>query len=355
MRYTAMKTTHTAIVLAVALSLFAGSAAHAGPYKPDAGPYEVQTYTEDWHDAERDRTVPVRVYLPTDADGARPVVIVSHGLGGTRDALSYLGEHWASHGYVCVHMQHHGSDDAVWRDVPARERMRAMRRATLDYQAATDRAGDVPFVLDTLETAQDDADSPLHGQLDLEHIAIAGHSYGAWTCMALAGQASGLRGERSYRDERIDVAIPLSSPVPKNENTYGRAFAPIAIPVFHITGTLDESPVSSTTATQRQVPYRHTPGREDGGAAQYLVVFDGGDHMVLGGPPMDGRRNRMMDRSRERAGVDLDQDPVIHGLICQSTTAFLDGWLMGDAAALTWLDEGGLEETIGEDGTVESK
>lgn len=337
------------------LALVTTIAAVAEPYKPDAGPYEVETYTEDWADAERDRTVPVRVYLPADAEGRRPVVIVSHGLGGTRDALSYLGRHWASHGYICIHMQHHGSDDAVWRDVPARERLAAMRRATLDYRAAQDRAGDVPFVLDTLEAAQDNGDSPLYDRLDLEHIAIAGHSYGAWTCMALAGQRGGLRGQQGYRDERIDVAIPLSSPVPRNARTYDRAFGEIDIPVLHITGTLDESPVSDTTAEQRRVPYDHTPGRAEGGSPQYLIIFEGGDHMVLGGPPLDGQRNRSIDRMRERDGVDLSRDPLIHGLIRQATTAFLDGWLLGDDAAEAWLDGGGLEGSVGDDGGVEAK
>ena len=355
MRYAAMELRTHLLTLFVLVGMMVGVAAHAGPYKLDPGPYESETFTEDWHDTERNRTVPVRVFRPADAEGVRPVVVVSHGLGGTRDALSYLGEHWASHGYVCIHVQHHGSDDAIWREVPARERLRAMRRATLDWQAAVNRAADVPFVLDTLQEAQRDVESLLHGQLDLEHIAIAGHSYGAWTCLALAGQANGLRGQQTYRDERIDVAIPLSSPVPRNESTYERAFAPIDIPVFHLTGTLDESPVNDTTAELRRVPYDYTRGRDDGGAAQYLVIFEGGDHMVLGGPPIDGQRSRVMDRMRERAGVDLDHDSVIHGLIRQSTTAFLDGWLMGDEDALRWLDEGGLAETIGDDGCVESK
>lgn len=331
-------------------------AALADPYKPDPGPYAVETYTQAWQDTARDREVPVRVFYPVDARGPRPVVVVSHGLGGTRDALSYLGRHWASYGYVCIHMQHHGSDDAIWRDVPARERMRAMRAATNDLQAAQDRAADVPFVLDTLEAAQEAEDTPRYGQLDLEHIAIAGHSYGAWTCMALAGQGNGLNGEPSFRDERIDVAIPLSSPAPRSERNYRRAYAGIDIPVFHVTGTLDNSPVNDTTAEERRVPYDHSPGRDEGGAAQYLVTFDGGDHMVLGGPPMDGARDRrMMQRMRERDGVDTSKDPVIHSLIMQATTAFLDGWLLGEDEALAWLDEGELEESVGDDGVVESK
>ncbi len=330
--------------------------AAAAPYKPDPGPYTVETYTEEWQDVARDREVPVRIYYPVDAEGPRPVVVVSHGLGGTRDALSYLGRHWASYGYVCVHMQHHGSDDAVWRDVPARERMRTMRAATSNLQASLDRAADVPFVLDTLEAAQAAEDTPRYGQLDLEHIAIAGHSYGAWTCMALAGQGNGLNGDPTLRDERIDVAVPLSSPVPRNPRSYDRAFGGIDIPVFHVTGTLDTSPVSDTTAEQRRVPYDHSPGRDAGGKAQYLITFEGGDHMVLGGPPMDGAQSRrMMQRMRERDGVDTSRDPVIHGLIIQSTTAFLDGWLLGDADAIAWLDGGEMEETVGDEGVVESK
>lgn len=331
-------------------------AALADPYKPDPGPYTVETYTQAWQDTARDREVPVRVFFPVDAQGPRPVVVVSHGLGGTRDALSYLGRHWASYGYVCIHMQHHGSDDAIWRGVPARERMRAMRAATNDLQAAQDRAADVPFVLDTLEAAQEAEDTPRYGQLDLDHIAIAGHSYGAWTCMALAGQGNGLNGEPSFRDERVDVAIPLSSPAPRSEKNYRRAYAGINIPVFHVTGTLDSSPVNDTTAQERRVPYDHSPGCDEGGAAQYLVTFEGGDHMVLGGPPMDDARGRrMMQRMREREGVDTSKDPLFHSLIMQATTAFLDGWLLGDGDALAWLDEGALEESVGDDGVVESK
>ena len=39
------------------------------------------------------------------------MIVFSHGLGGTRDGYEYLGRHWASYGYVSVHLQHKGSDD----------------------------------------------------------------------------------------------------------------------------------------------------------------------------------------------------------------------------------------------------
>jgi predicted dienelactone hydrolase len=68
-------------------------------------------------DAKRSRDIPIRIYLPGRA-APSPVVIFSHGLGGTRAGSEYLGDHWAQRGYVVVFVQHPGSDDSVWKDKP---------------------------------------------------------------------------------------------------------------------------------------------------------------------------------------------------------------------------------------------
>src|SRR5437879_4469297 len=103
------------LVLAVGLALNAPGAdrpAYAPP-KPSA---TVEVLKLDWHDAKRNRAVPAKIYFPKEGAGALPVVIFSHGLGGSRDGYEYLGRHWAGCGYVSVHLQHIGSDSAVWRD-----------------------------------------------------------------------------------------------------------------------------------------------------------------------------------------------------------------------------------------------
>ena len=46
------------------------------------------------------REVPVKISDYPASGGRCPVVIFSHGLGGSRDGDQYLGRHWASHGYV---------------------------------------------------------------------------------------------------------------------------------------------------------------------------------------------------------------------------------------------------------------
>src|SRR5581483_2551842 len=45
----------------------------------------------DWHDDKRNCDVPVKVYFPTGEAKPLPVIVFSHGLGGTREGYEYLG------------------------------------------------------------------------------------------------------------------------------------------------------------------------------------------------------------------------------------------------------------------------
>src|SRR5439155_21437910 len=75
------------------------------PYAPERKLATTDFLRFDWKDAKRDRDVPVKIYFPTDAAGPVPVVIFSHGLGGTREHYEYVGRQWAANGYVVVHLQ----------------------------------------------------------------------------------------------------------------------------------------------------------------------------------------------------------------------------------------------------------
>jgi len=320
-----------AALLLLALAGPHALAAEAKPYKPDPGPHKVTVQPYDWHDAKRDRDVPAKIYYPSEGQGHWPVVIVSHGLGGSRDGLVYLGRHWASHGYVSVHIQHLGSDTAVWKG--KKDWLAAMRGAVADVRNAIVRPGDVRFAIDEV-TRMHEGDGPLAGRLDLERVGMAGHSFGAWTTLAVAGQLAA--GRRPlFRDGRVKAAIPLSpSPAPPHQRH--KAYGQIRIPLLHMTGTLDTSPVRDTKAIERRIPFDRIMLAE-----QYLITFKGGDHMVFSGTRWQPAPN--------------DKDPVFHSLILQSTTAFLDAYLRGDEAARRWLAEGGFEAVLGEDGVFEQK
>jgi predicted dienelactone hydrolase len=305
-------------------------------YKGAPGPYAVGIARYDWHDAKRDRDVPIKICFPKTGDGPFPVIIFSHGLGGSREGYAYLGNHWASHGYVSVHLQHLGSDSSVWQDVHPAERMQALRDSILNLQNAINRPFDVTFAIDQLTKLNSD-DSLLKHRLDLDRIGVAGHSFGAFTTLAVAGEifVSPTGGEHSQGDPRVKAAIAMSSPVPQNKSDYSIAFSKIKIPVFHMTGTLDDSPIGETKAADRRVPFDRINH-----ADQFLVTFRDADHMVFSG---------------HLAGQNGERDAFFQKFILSSSTAFWDAYLKGDATAKAWLTGKGFQTALGDDGKFEEK
>ena len=102
-------------------------------------------------DANRSRDIPVLVYAPRS--GHAPVVLFSHGLGGSRDMGGYLGEHWARRGYAAVFPQHPGSDVDVWQGKPRGRGMASLISAA-SIENFVARLQDVDAVLDQLERWQ---------------------------------------------------------------------------------------------------------------------------------------------------------------------------------------------------------
>lgn len=319
---------------------------------PATGTRKVETLRADWTDAKRDnRKVPVKVYYPEGSD-ACPVIIFSHGLGGTCTGYEFIGSYWASHGYISVHLQHQGSDDAVWRGLPPRDVMAAMKKATMDPQAVSNRPKDVTFAIDTLEALNKDAKSPLHKRLDLAKLAMAGHSFGSWTTLASGGLSAGPLGQ-TWQDKRIKAMIPMSSPAVKNPAQQAAAYGKINIPALHMTGTLDTSPIGDTSAKDRRIPYDHSPGPKDNGADCYLINFEGGDHMIFSG----AKRTQLGARLRGNdSAADGSKDDDFHKIIKLSSLAFLDAYLRGNKDAKAWLQgDTGLKQTLGKLGTLEMK
>ncbi|HWX21114.1 MAG TPA: hypothetical protein VN578_14530 [Candidatus Binatia bacterium] len=91
----------TAMSLPLTL-VFAGEM-RANAYDPLAAEATARPSNVDLtvQDVTRHRGIPLRVYLPVKAASA-PVVLFSHGLGGSRTGSAFLGEHWAARGYVAV-------------------------------------------------------------------------------------------------------------------------------------------------------------------------------------------------------------------------------------------------------------
>jgi predicted dienelactone hydrolase len=277
---------------------------------------QIQGQNFDWQDTARDRAVPVRLYMPDSAstnDKAVPLIVFSHGLGGSRNGYQYLGRFWASQGYASLHVQHIGSDNSLWRGNPLGLTMR-LANAAQDAEAMA-RAKDVSFALTELL-----AMPSLAGRLDANRIVAAGHSYGANTTMLLAGAMVPGKGENgqalNLRDPRIKAAMILSAPPFYGYGNPAAILGGIALPTLHITATGDEIIVPG-----------YGSGFEDrvnvfnamGDARKTLVVFTGGSHSIF------------TDRSNT-GGAELN--PKVKAATQALSLAFLKQTLGGEANAV---------------------
>lgn len=261
------------------------------------------------------RQVPLRVYLP-ESTTAAPVLLFSHGLGGSREGGTYLGQHWAGRGYVVVAMQHAGSDTEVIRNAPRLKMMQTLKEAANAANALA-RYKDVKATLDYLEQ-QNEADGKFAGRLDVTKVGMSGHSFGAVTTQAVSGQNYKHLGQM-HTDKRIDAALALSPSLPSvghDENT----FAKVSIPWMLMTGTKDDSPIGrSTDAASRRKVF---PGLPSSGHSYELVLHEA-QHSAFG----DQRGARTSNRN-----------PSHHKVIQSLSTAFWDAYLRSDEAAKAWLN-----------------
>jgi len=307
-------------LLAAVISLFA--LAHAGAakdqaYDPLATPAgETPPSLElTVNDEPRTREIPLRVYLPSGKAPA-PVVLFSHGLGGSRDGNAFMGQHWAARGYVAVFLQHPGSDTSVWQDKLRGQRLAALRDAA-DGQNFLVRTADVHAVLNQLDAWNNLAgDHPLAGRLDMDHVGMSGHSFGAVTTQAVSGQTF-LRGALSTTQPRIKAAIAFSPSAPRHGSP-AAAFGRVAIPWLLMTGTNDTALIGGQTVASRLAVFPALPPGD-----KYELVLDGAEHSAFTDRALPGDRQ--------------PRNPNHHRAILALSTAFWDAYLKDDPAAKDWL------------------
>lgn len=274
--------------------------------------------TETWHDAARGRDLPVRLRLPAGRAGPAPLVLVSHGLGGSREGLGYLGRALASAGFAALHVQHPGSDAALWQG--RGDAGTALAAAAFDVTQAVARLRDGVFALDEAARRAARPGDPLHGRLDLSRVAAAGHSYGAWTVQHLIGQR--LPGQVPgllLPDARIRAGIALSPIAPRGLPPR-IAFGGIAAPLLSITGTRDHGYIENATAADREVPFRSI-----GGVPQALLVLDGATHGAFADEGLAGPRW---------------SDPTYHARTAALAVLFLRATLLREAEAARLIGAG---------------
>lgn len=296
-----------------------------------------------WHDAARNRDLPVRIRLP-DGRGKVPVVLFSPGLGGGITGGALWASAWVRRGIGVIHLEHPGSDAAVYRTEGTPEERRARVRAGASGEQLQARVGDASYVLDEIARRPKEGACDLT-RLDLSRAGIAGHSMGAWTAQGVAGQR--YFNTTPFLDRRIRAAIAFS-PSTLTTGSLAEAFGGITIPFLSVTGTADgalraASAIETTSATEQASLEAQRTGPFTGMAPgnKYLLVFKDGDHMMFAG---NARRDPL--------------HPIAHiqGVAAAATTAFWGATLLDDKRDADFLNSPkGLRAALAEGDRLETK
>ena len=183
---TPMKTTALALALATLASGALAEGAGLKIAQMHMPHHDAETRVAIWYPRATGGTEAVYAENPvfrgveafTDAEpaaGLHPVVLFSHGMGGTDRAQAWLASALAGRGAIVVMVNHLGS---TWGD---HDMARGVRHWT--------RAADLSRALDVLTE-----DPDLGPHLDLTRVMAAGFSFGGWTALSLGGVTGNLDG-----------------------------------------------------------------------------------------------------------------------------------------------------------------
>ncbi|MBW2377911.1 MAG: alpha/beta fold hydrolase, partial [Deltaproteobacteria bacterium] len=192
------------------------------------GPFDVATDAHDLVDPARfipdpdasngqsTRRMKVRLWYPqSEKHDPQPLLIYSHGLLGTGEAVEYIARVLASHGYV-----------VAAPDFPRTNRSQGERAHARDV---FNQPRDVAILIDWLLARSEDGEDELHNAIDAQRIAAIGHSLGGLNTHLL-----GFHPE--WQEPRIKAVISLASPT----SLFTRKFLTTrSLPYMAIAGTED--------------------------------------------------------------------------------------------------------------------
>ena len=299
-------------------------------YKLEAGAY--QAGEADLELTRPDGSVlPIKVRYPKGADGKLPILVFSHGAGGSSEAFAGLSMHLATHGWVVI-LPTHTDSIKLRRAKGEKDAAKILldRKELVKNVKPHERAADCSEILDEIDAIQKKIpellDKDGKGKVDLEKAAIGGHSAGALTAQIGIGvkvRKQGALEPRSYGDERFKAAVIVSGQGTTNLMFTDQSWSEVSKPMLVITGSEDQIAISNDTPKSRREPYEKAKGGD-----KYLVFIEGATHSSYqGGGAMQGLL-------KAPKGTDLE---MISRVTNSSVHAFLDAYVEGDAKAMAYL------------------
>ncbi len=276
--------------------------------------------------------------------GTFPLIVFSHGLGGLRFQSVFYTEHLASHGFVVIATDHPGSTvlDSFTDQ---------LNEDSIIFNFAV-RPNDLTRVIDFAENLNG-AGGALEGSIDLDNIAVTGHSFGGYTAISVGGarlntpqnavcqgnqgicrvleRIDGIASARGLAsvpdglwpetaDSRVDAMVLLA---PAGGMFFGEAgLSSVTIPSLIIVGSQD----GSTIPEENAYPMYELISSTD----KTLVTLDNADHYIFVDECSELAINFGLFDSCSDLVWDMNR---AHDLINHFTTAFFLSVLKGDETA----------------------
>jgi predicted esterase len=205
------------------------------------------------------------------AGGAHPLILFGHGYALTPASYAPLLRAWTRAGYVVA--------------APVFPLENAAAPGGPDESDLVNQPEDMSFVIARLLALDARANGVLYRKIDASRIAVAGHSDGAETALAVAY-------DHRFRNPRVGAAIVLSGAALPGMGPFPRRGPPL----LAVQGTADTINAPASTAGFFRLARR----------PKFLLWLVGASHL----PPY------------------TDQQPQL-GIVERATTAFLDHYLKG--------------------------
>lgn len=239
-----------------------------------------------------DRPVQLKVVFPKES-GAFPLVVISHGAGGSWDSHIFQAEHLASHGYVVICVEHIDSNNTSMKYFMSKAGggmsfRDALHHVTKDAVAVLERPKDISFAIDTA-IIWNKSHKDLAGKINTKKVAVMGHSFGAYTTLAVIGarpildhlephsnsNGKGLAGDLS--DPRVTFGLAMSPQGPGSTFFSKESFKSIKKPLICFSGSKDEQKTSeglyTPAETRREIFKLLPPGNK------YFLWLTNADHV----------------------------------------------------------------------------
>ncbi len=286
----------------------------------------------------KERRIPIKMHIPATG-GPYPIIVASHGAGGNWDTHYAQAQHLASHGYAVLCLEHVGSNtDRLKSGIRLMDNLNKMIR---DANEVLGRPKDVSFAIDRAEE-WNTSHEKLRGRLNVRHVGVMGHSFGAYTTMVICGMrpaldwmeppvAPGKGLGPDQRDARVSCGVALSPQGADEPFFINESFATLSAPLMGVSGTEDRQQGGLPPAN-RYKAFSLWPAKQ----GQHKFVWLANAHHLDFTDSTGAKQQGIRSANRE------DVQPIVRA----ATLLFFNTYLKADTSVAGNLSTNGLQKYL---------